>query len=368
MSRTVTIIGAGNGGCAGAADLTRQGFEVTLYNRGPARLEPLRRQGGVRLKDPADHGVVPIARLTGDIAEALAGSSRIAVMLPTSTLELYAGLMAPHLREDHQILLLPGHTGGALYLKRALAALRPDFRPAIGETHTLPYICRMTGQGEVTLWKRSEKLFFAALPATATAWLQAGFGEVFPALQPVGSVLESSLININAVMHPAGMLLNAGWIERTAGDFRYYSEGNPPAVGRVVQAVDDERLAIGAALGLKLRPFIDTFYELRYTTEAAWRSRDVSRAITESPPNLEIRAPASLDHRYVHEDVGFGLVPMLAFAAAAGVAAPTIAAIVTLVNVATGIDYSQTGLNADRLGIAGLDGSTLRRYAMNGYR
>jgi opine dehydrogenase len=362
MSRRIAIIGAGNGGSAAAADLTRAGYEVSLYNRTDARLEPFRRQGGIHLRDPDDRGVVPIARLTSDIAEALGAADLVAVMLPTSTLELYAELMAPRLRETHRVLLMPGHTGGALNFRQAVARLRPDLSFLLGETHTLPYICRFTGDGEVTLWKRAEQLMISALPATDSQELLGSFADAFPVLRPVSSVLETSLNNLNAVMHAPGMLLNAGWIEHTRGGFRYYSEGNTAAVGRVIQRIDDERRAIGRAFGLDLISFLDAFYQARYTTEEAWRSGDVSRAILNSPPNREIKSPESLDHRYIHEDIGYGLVPMLALAQAVGVATLAMAALVLLVNTATGIDYHQVGLNGTRLGIEGMTGQQLLDY------
>ena len=42
----VTILGAGHGGCAAAADLTARGFEVRLHARREESLAPLREQGG----------------------------------------------------------------------------------------------------------------------------------------------------------------------------------------------------------------------------------------------------------------------------------------------------------------------------------
>src|SRR5207247_132268 len=131
----------------------------------------------------------------------------------------------------------------------------------------------------------------------------------FGALEPATSGLETSLSNLNAVMHPGAMVLNAGWIEHTGGDFRFYSEGTTPAVGRVIAATDAERLAIGARLGLSLVSFMDTFYASGYTTESAWRSGEVYRAIKESGPNRLIRSPDALRHRYIDEDIGYGLVP-----------------------------------------------------------
>src|ERR1051325_1816521 len=85
----ITVVGAGHGGCAAAGDLGLRGFEVTLYNRSPERLAQLERQGGIVFHDPDDHGLVPIARLTTDIAAALAASSRVVLMVPTSGIEFY---------------------------------------------------------------------------------------------------------------------------------------------------------------------------------------------------------------------------------------------------------------------------------------
>lgn len=352
----VTVIGAGPGGCAGAAEFTRAGRSVTLFNRSESRLAPLRELGGVHLiAEGTDHGVVPLARMTTSIEEALAGSSTVLIMAPTSALGDYARACALHLTSEHRILLAPGHTGGALYFRKTVKDLSPRIDPLIGETHTLPYICRATGPGQVTLWSRTRELLTSALPAARTGELMQTFSSLLPTLSAVPSVLYSSLSNHNAVMHPAGMILNAGWIERTGGDFRYYSQGHTAAVGAVIEAVDRERLAIGEALGVQLTSFLDAFYAAGATSEEAWRSGSAERAITESAPNHEIKAPASLDDRYVHEDFGYGLVPFLALAGVAGVSAPVTAALVTLAETATGFPLTERGLNADRLGIAGLD-------------
>lgn len=353
-NRNVTVIGAGGGGCAGAAEFTRAGYEVTLYNRSTARLEPLINAGGVHLiAEGTDHGVQKLKAITDSIGAA-AASKTILVMAPTSALGFYAEQLAPHLTDGHRILLAPGHTAGALYFRKVIRDRRPDLGPLIGETHTLPYICRMTGEGQVTVWRRADRLLASALPASRIDELMETFSPLLPSLNPVGSVLQTSLSNHNAVMHPAGMILNAGWIERTAGDFRYYAEGHTAAVSRVIEAVDRERLEIGRHLDTQLEPFLDAFYAAGYTTEEAWRSRSVERAITDSPPNKEIKAPANLDDRYVHEDFGYGLVPFLALAAVAGVDVPATASLVSLAEVATGHPLSRDGLNAEKLGLAGM--------------
>jgi opine dehydrogenase len=78
----------------------------------------------------------------------------------------------------------------------------------------------------------------------------------------------------------------------------------------VDQAVDRERLEIVQRLGLNPLRFVDIFHQAGLTSEAARTSGSIYRAINESEPNRTIKSPKTLDHRYIREDVGYGLVPM----------------------------------------------------------
>jgi len=365
QNKRITVVGAGGGGCAAAAELTQQGYDITLFNRGSARIQPIIDSGGVRLcAGSKDEGLIELANVTDDPAQALKWSDTAIVLAPTSALGTYADLLADHLTNNHRILLAPGHTGGAMYFSRRLRAVNSDLTALIGETHTLPFICRKTGPAEVTVWSHAKKLLAAAIPAGRTDELMGIFAPLLPAMSAVDSVLETSLSNHNAVMHPAGMILNAGWIESTAGGFFYYADGHSPAVSRVIEAVDEERLRIGRSLGVTLPSFLDAFYAAGATSESAWKSGSVERAISESEPNKLIKAPGSLDDRYVHEDFGYGLVPFKAFADAAGVSVPVISSLIDLAEAATGFPLSSQGLNAERLGIDGLDANKLHDLVM----
>ncbi len=83
---------------------------------------------------------------------------------------------------------------------------------------------------------------------------------MFSNVVAAANVLETGFSNINAIMHPAGMLGNAGWIEKTGGDFLYYREGITPAIGAWIDALDQERLAIVRALGISPLRFVDIFH------------------------------------------------------------------------------------------------------------
>src|SRR5262249_39358125 len=78
---------------------------------------------------------------------------------------------------------------------------------------------------------------------------------LYPEIQQASSVLETGLSNLNAIFHPEGMIMNAGWIQHTDGNFLFYREGFTDAVGRVTTAADAERMAVAKALGGPGTPF-----------------------------------------------------------------------------------------------------------------
>lgn len=360
--RRIAVLGAGHGGCAAAADLTLRGFEVRMHSRSAARLAPL--QAGITVRG-ARSGTIRPALLTTDLRAAVAGADLVMLVVPAVAHEYYAQALAPLLTRDVVVLLNPGHTGGSLHLATSLAEAGAVV-PLIAETVTLTYICRMEGPATVAIYRETSHLRFAALPAARTADLAKRMAAVFPQIVPVDSVLETGLMNINAVIHPAGTLMNAGWIELTTGNFLFYKESITPAVARVIEAVDAERLAIAAAVGADVPAFIDYFCAAGLTSEAARDTRSVYRAMQESEPNKTIRAPAALAHRYVDEDVGFGLVPMTELARLAGVATPAMDALVTLASIARGLDFRHLGLTLGRMGLAGASTSELRRRVREG--
>ena len=54
----------------------------------------------------------------------------------------------------------------------------------------------------------------------------------------------------NAIHHPPALLLNVGRVESTGGDYHHYYDGITPGVGRLIDALDRERIAVAAALGV----------------------------------------------------------------------------------------------------------------------
>lgn len=346
----VAVLGAGNGGCAVAAVLTLRGCEVRLYSHTEGRLAPLRQ--GITLCH-AYEGVARPSLMTTDLDRAVQGADLVMLVVPAVAHEEYARHLARVLDPDQIVFLNPGHTGGGLHFANELRKWGGPSVP-LCESVTLTYICRMEGDATVGVYRETENLRFAALPARKTGELIEKLYPLFPNLRPAVNVFETGLMNINAVIHPPGMLMNAGWIEFLKGEFLFYKESITPAVARVIEQVDAERLSLSRALGLQLPSFIDYFCEAGLTTEGARQTGSVYRAMQESEANRSIRSPSSLNHRYVDEDVGYGLVPMSQLGGLLDVETPAMDSLIVLASIARQKDYAKEGLTIDRMGVSGL--------------
>lgn len=356
----IAVLGAGNGGCAAAADLALRGYEVRLYTRSRQTLDPIRQRGGIEFVEAGKEQFATPSLLTTTISEAVNGAELIVVAAPSVAHE-FLGRELAGLLSDKQILLLnPGHTGGSLHMARVLRESGFEARIRLCETVTLTYICRLVGPARVEVYRRTRHLRCAAFPGQASEELVGEIAKIYPNVVPAKNVMETGLANINAVMHPAGMVGNAGWIEKTAGDFYFYREGISPAIANVIGAVDRERLRIVERLGLPPLSFVEIFFQAGLTSQSAHASGSVFQATQESAPNRTIKSPPRLDHRYLNEDVGHGLVPMAEIGRLCGVQTPVIDALITLASEMNGTPYREEGLTLAKMGLSKV---TLREFA-----
>jgi opine dehydrogenase len=281
----------------------------------------------------------------------LEGADVVLVCLPALAHEGVAGALAAA-GVAASIVLNPGHTGGALHFRRVFADAGAAL-PPLAEFSTLTYVARKYQPDTVTISGVAGRVRAAALPGGDDA-LALG-RELFPAAAPERDVLATDLANVNLVLHPPGAILGAAWVEATGGDYLFYAEGVTPGVARVIAALDAERLAVARAFGHELEPLHREMAAIGTADRDAAERGDLGAAIREGAANAEIRAPESLGHRYYLEDFGFGLVPMLALARPAGVEAPVAEALLALGGTLLERDFRAEGLNAERLGIEGLD-------------
>ena len=162
------------------------------------------------------------------------------------------------------------------------------------------------------------------------------------------NIFQTCLQNANPVLHPCITTLNAARIEGP-NDFFFYEEGVTEGVGRLLKAIDDERLALGTALGLEIES--DPAIGVRQGYMAA---NNYTTGYSLAPGFKGIKAQTQLDYRYYNEDCGFGLVLWTDMAEKLGVDVPNMRAMLQIVSSIMGRDYkAEKARTLDTLGLEG---------------
>lgn len=344
----VAVIGAGNGGLAVAADLTLNGNDVRLFNRSAGPIEAIRNNGGIRVQGVVGDHVVPIERATTSLEDAVADVSAIVIVLPTTAHSSVAHELAD-LASDVPLILNPGHMCGSLHVRRIFE--RAGTRVHIAEFGTLTYVSRSSEPGEVNVFLRARDTPFATVPSDDD--LAALVEKLFPGGRRVSIPIEAWFWDVNMILHPPGMILGAARIEATNGDFAYYADGLTPSVAAVMRTLDGERRSVARGYGVEIPPLEEAMAVLGTADGVRAHAGDLAGAVSKGSANASIRAPHSLDHRYLHEDIPFGLVPLSALGRIAGVETPVADALISLAEAIAGRPYREEGLNEQVLGLEG---------------
>jgi len=361
---SLSILGGGNTAFAVAANLSLAGFEITLCELPAFRhtVEPLLATRQIALDGVAYRDTARLHAVTTDVAEALAANDLVLLIVPAYAHRPFAEACAPHLRRGQTVVLMPG-TLGSLEFARVVRDRRgaeffasPDAL-VLAETDTAPYVCRKTGPASAHVWGVVSGLGVGVFPAARTEAACAALAELFAGVRPYANVLACGLAAMNPVVHPAGVLLNAGRIERSRGDFYFYEEGVTPAVCHLIYAVDRERRAVAAALGLDLPPVDEAFHLAGFGPHGdLWAAINGSRMLT------QLRAPGSLESRWLTEDVPYGLGAWVSLGEQLGVQTPILRSLIQLTSAAVGIDLWSAARTTKELGVAGMSREELLRY------
>ena len=355
----ITVLGAGAGGTAVAFDCAAHGHEVRLFDFAafPENIAGVADAGGIHA-DGDISGFADIVSAGHDIDEALDGVELIYVVGPAYSTTPFGEAVAGKLRDGQTVIVSPSSCGGALAFKKAAGLAVDDATIRVAETSTLHYAVRLTEPARIRVFlKLKAGNLLAALPTTATGDILETIADVYPSMEPGTSVLQTSLQNANPIIHPAVTLANAARIEGTGGDFLFYEEGVSDATGRLIEALDRERIAIGEKLGITVLPDPEMGMRQGYMLENNYGS-----GYRTAPGFKGIGAQPKLDHRYLNEDVGYGLVFMTALARQIGVETPNMDAMIRLTSTLMAHDYGGEALRTpDSLGIGTLSIEELGR-------
>jgi len=327
-----------------AGHLAVGGHDVALYNRSHSRIAPFQDRRSIETRGRIS-GCGNLTYLGTDLARTMAGREAIMVVTTATGHRPLAQKMAPHLRDGQIVLLNPGRTFGALEFRHVIRTAGCTADVIVGEANTLLYVSRVLVPGTAVIKAVKEQVAVSALCAGDTSGLLDCLGTAFPQFVPAGSFLETSLGNIGAMFHPTIALINKDRILRKL-PFDFYTDGVTREAAQYLDQVDSERRAVAAALGAHSLS-VTQWLSSRYGLEQA----DIYTMLRSNPNYRGIKAPTTLDHRYLWEDVPMGLVPISDVGSAVAVETPAIDRLIDEASGVLGSDFRRAGRTLDRLGL-----------------
>jgi opine dehydrogenase len=235
------------------------------------------------------------------------------------------------------------------------------------DSSSLPFICRKSAPARINITRAAQILYFAAFPGEKVAAAADDVRQVFPHIEPTPSLLHTVFPYTNAIHHPPALLLNIGRVESTGGDYHHYYDGITPSVGRLIDALDAERLAVAAALGVRIEPLPQFFFRMGYTNASGRDGGTAYDVFHNSEPNRWIKAPTTIDHRFLNEDVPYGLVAIAELGHVAQLPTPCADAVIEIASIVAGRSYRRDGLTRDRMGIGTLSVSQVTTLLRTGH-
>lgn len=349
LNMKITVLGAGHGGVAMSADMALSGYDVSLaaVKEHSTNIKLLRSTGGIKIEGFTSSGRQPQFAspkvITEDVPAVLKDADIIMLILPAFAQEVYTDLIIRHAKNG-AIVLFPcgGFSALKFYNELKNIGMQDAFIPC--ETSSLVYTAKITGAGKVLIKAIKDNVYFSAVPIEKSDEALKKLNIIYPQFKKVHSVWQTSFSNPSAVLHTIPTLLNMSRIEQM-GPYRYSHYDITPCVGKVMEAVDEERISVAGKLFPNPPTFLETMCKI-YNLNCG----GIYEAIKSiSAYNIQF-SPDGMKHRYVTEDIPYSLVPMATIAKKLDIPTPNMDSVINIACMANGENYWQIGRTAEKLG------------------
>lgn len=345
MKKKYVVIGAGNGGQSLAGDLVLRGTNVTaIYDKNPGQVTPISDNGGIRMSGPVVEGFAPVFA-TDDLKTAVDSGNVFLVTITANYHRALAKEMAPFIRPEHTVLLIPGYIGSSISFANELRAAGISELPLIGEALSLPYATRLISPAHAGIKSRKYAVPIAAYPSSRNQELYDIVNPAVPETKLYANTLEIGFNNPNPMTHTVYYLFNLGRVESPESQTSNFHAWGTPIVDRIRDTVDEERVALVKAMGLNVLTY-QGFRQLSYAGHKYVPLKQENATL----PASSSQTPA----RFIDEDVPMGLVAYQSFGKLLGVPTPTIDVIISMANLVRQKDFVQEGTTVETLGLGGL--------------
>ena len=355
MNNKITIMGSGNTGLSTALKMKNDGHKVCLFEL-PEFSESLGKNNTEFKLNINDNQInLKLDLITTNVVEAISFSKIIIICVPAYAHKEFAKSISNKISSEHLVVLMPG-TLGSLEFKTILKKNSSEI-PILGETDTSPFVCRKINNNEATILGEVPSLGVAINPKEKTQAYVDKLNSFFHGLISYKDVIMCGLSSLNPVVHPAGVILNSGRIEKSNGEFYFYNEGLTESVVRVINSVDSERKNIANHFGHEIDSVADAFHNAGFGIKG-----DLLETISSSKMLTSLKAPGVVNHRWLTEDISYGIYTWSLLGKKFNIETHTMETLVEMGSILLGIDLKINSRNLDSLGLSDLDISEINDY------
>lgn len=346
----IAMVGAGNAGCAVAADLTLKGHEVTLIKTSHAMHDDnfnylLQHDGEMTLNEFGEMKTAHIAKVTRDLS-LVKGNEIVVIYIQTNFHETLIQRLVPHLEDDQVILINPGYLSTAYMLKHC-----QNKNLIIAEAESSFIDGRIMEPGLFRVGFRNVRNPIGIYPSSRREEAIAKLDQMQQRFVYLNSVVEAALHNPNLIVHTVGSVMSIPRIEMAKENFCMYHEAytrNNPATWAVLEALDNEKMNVLEKLGFPRMPYVEACKH-RNSLDDSMNAKDVFLNYAEMPTRA--KGPVKVDSRYISEDVPQGLVMLEALGKSLNVPTPICTSLIEIATAALGRSMRAEGRTPEKLGI-----------------
>lgn len=350
----ISILGAGNAGCAVAADLTLKGHEVTLIKTSHTmhddNFEFLQNNNGkMTLNEFGETKTAQIHKVTRDVAE-ISNAEIIVIYIQTNFHEQLIERIAPYLQDNQILLINPGYLSTAYVLKHC-----GEKNLIIAEAESSFIDGRIMEPGCFRVGFRNVRNPIGIYPSARKDEAIQKLNQMNERFVYLDSVVEAAIHNPNLVVHTVGSVMSIPRIEKSRGDFCMYHEAytrDNPATWKILEALDAEKMNVLEKLGFNRVSYVEAC-KYRNSLDDNMDAKEVFLNYAEM--DTRAKGPTKVDSRYISEDVPQGLVMLEALGKALSVPTPIVTALIEIAGAALGRNLRAEGRTLEGLRLENIE-------------
>lgn len=319
MYKSVTILGCGRTAQAMCAYLAEKNVPVTIWGKNTETIEAISKNG-ISVTGCREGNYRPIT--TTNLAEAVE-SSELLIVMTTSNGHLPIAKALKGLLKSKQCILIFNGNWGAYEFFTELEKEIKQKEIILAETGSMIFLADYVDD-TVHIKSIKNEISVASIPKESISDFIGECKDLFPQFVPERNIASTSINNSNPVIHVPISLFNISRIEN-GEDYTFYGKAASRSIIDYIVQIDKERCNVAKRIGANPKTcleIINSFWPQKYD--------NLFDALKNNSSYQTGKGPRTLDHRYICEDIPYGIAPIAALGRQYDIETPYIDALLTI--------------------------------------